>query len=155
MYFMEKCLAIRRKSNNFAAIYKLMEIIIHLKDKRDMRMKSFAAALLLMTMGGQALAQTPNSIGGRVVDENGEPVIGAQVKVKGTPTGTVTNVDGEFSLPATIKRGAEIVINYLGMEPQTVKAAPGMKISLRSEDRQLDEVIVVAYGEQKLSLIHI
>lgn len=39
--FMEKCLAIRRKSNNFAAIYKLMEIIIHLKDKRDMRMKSF------------------------------------------------------------------------------------------------------------------
>lgn len=148
---MEKCLAIRRKSNNFAAIYKLMEIIIHLKDKRDMRMKSFAAALLLMTMGGQALAQTPNSIGGRVVDENGEPVIGAQVKVKGTPTGTVTNVDGEFSLPATIKRGAEIVINYLGMEPQTVKAAPGMKISLRSEDRQLDEVIVVAYGEQKKS----
>lgn len=148
---MEKSLVIRRKSNNFAAIYKLMEIIIHLKDKRDMRMKSFAAALLLMTMGGQALAQTPNSIGGRVVDENGEPVIGAQVKVKGTPTGTVTNVDGEFSLPATIKRGAEIVINYLGMEPQTVKAAPGMKISLRSEDRQLDEVIVVAYGEQKKS----
>ena len=131
---MEKCLAIRRKSNNFAAIYKLMEIIIHLKDKRDMRMKSFAAALLLMTMGGQALAQTPNSIGGRVVDENGEPVIGAHVKVKGTPTGTVTNVDGEFSLPATIKRGAEIVINYLGMEPQTVKAAPGMRIanSMRS-----------------------
>ena len=114
-------------------------------------MKSFAAALLLMAMGGQALAQSPNSIGGRVVDENGEPVIGAQVKVKGTPTGTVTNMDGEFSLPATIKRGTEIVINYLGMESQTVKAAPGMKISLRSEDRQLDEVIVVAYGEQKKS----
>lgn len=53
--FMEKCLAIRRKSNNFAAIYKLMEIIIHLKDKRDMRMKSFAAALLLMTMGGASI----------------------------------------------------------------------------------------------------
>ena len=47
---MEKCLAIRRKSNNFAAIYKLMEIIIHLKDKRDMRMKSFAAALLLICL---------------------------------------------------------------------------------------------------------
>ena len=53
--FMEKCLVIRRKSNNFAAIYKLMEIIIHLKDKRDMRMKSFAAALLLMTMGGASI----------------------------------------------------------------------------------------------------
>ena len=116
-----------------------------------MRVKSLTAALLFMALGGQALAQTPNSIGGRVVDENGEPVIGAQVKVKGTPTGTVTNVDGEFTLPATIKHGTEIVINYLGMEPQTVKAAPGMKISLRSEDRQLDDVIVVAYGEQKRS----
>ena len=126
-------------------------MIIHLKDKRDMRMKSLTAALLFMAMGGQALAQSPNSIGGRVVDENGEPIIGAQVKVKGTPTGTVTNVDGEFTLPATIKRGTEIVINYLGMEPRTLKAAPGMKISLRSEDRQLDEVIVVAYGEQKKS----
>lgn len=52
---MEKCLVIRRKSDNFAAIYKLMEIIIHLKDKRDMRMKSFAAALLLMTMGGASI----------------------------------------------------------------------------------------------------
>lgn len=52
---MEKRLAIRRKSNNFAPIYKLMEIIIHLKDKRDMRMKSFAAALLLMTMGGASI----------------------------------------------------------------------------------------------------
>ena len=114
-------------------------------------MKSFAAALLFMAMGGQALAQSPSSIGGRVVDENGEPVIGAQVKVKGTPTGTVTNLAGEFTLPANIKRGTEIVINYLGMEPQTVKAAPGMKISLRSEDRELDEVIVVAYGEQKKS----
>lgn len=53
--FTEKCLAITRKSNNFAPIYKLMEIIIHLKDKRDMRMKSFAAALLLMIMGGASI----------------------------------------------------------------------------------------------------
>lgn len=116
-----------------------------------MRMRSLAIAFCGLILGGQAMAQSTDGIGGMVIDENGEPVIGAQVKVKGTPTGTVTDVDGKFSLPATIKRGTEIVINYLGMESQTVKAAPGMKISLRSEDRQLDEVIVVAYGEQKKS----
>lgn len=116
-----------------------------------MRKRSLATAFLCMALGGQMLAQNPKAIGGQVTDENGEPVIGAQIKVKGTSTGTVTNVDGEFSLPATIKPGTVIVINYLGMESQTVKAAPGMKISLHSEDRQLDDVIVVAYGQQKKS----
>jgi len=113
-----------------------------------MRKRSLATAFLCMALGGQVLAQNPKAIGGLVTDENGEPVIGAQIKVKGTSTGTVTNVDGEFTLPATIKPGTVIVINYLGMESQTVKAAPGMKISLHSEDRQLDDVIVVAYGQQ-------
>ena len=71
--------------------------------------------------------------------------------MKGTQTGTVTDVDGHFSLPATVKSGVEIVVNYLGMEPKTVKVGPNMKITLHSEDRQLDEVLVVAFGQQKKS----
>ena len=70
--------------------------------------------------------------------------------VKGSKTGTVTDIDGKFSLPSA-KKGEAIVITYLGMDSQTLKAAPGMKVSMHSQDRQLDEVIVVAYGEQKKS----
>lgn len=114
-----------------------------------MRLKVFMASMLLAA-SGQMMAQSPTIVGGQVVDENGEPVIGAQVQLKGTKTGTVTDVDGKFSLPSA-KSGDIIVINYLGMDSQSVKAAPGMKVSLHSQDRQLDEVIVVAYGEQKRS----
>ncbi len=114
-----------------------------------MRTKVFMMSMLLAA-SGQMMAQSPTVVGGQVVDENGEPVIGAQVQLKGTKTGTITDTDGNFTLPSA-KRGDMIVIKYLGMDSQTVKAAPGMKVSLQSQDRQLDEVIVVAYGEQKKS----
>ena len=91
-----------------------------------MRLKVFMASMLLAA-SGQMMAQSPNIVGGQVVDENGEPVIGAQVQLKGTKTGTVTDTDGKFTLPSA-KRGDVIVINNLGMDPQTVKAAPGMKM---------------------------
>ena len=96
------------------------------------------------------LAQSSGQVGGQVFDENGDPVVGAQIMVKGSKTGTVTDIDGKFSLPSA-KQGETIVVTYLGMDSQTVKAAPGMKVNMQSQDRQLDEVIVVAYGEQKKS----
>ena len=113
-----------------------------------MRIKVLMASMLFAA-SGQMMAQS-GTMGGQVLDENGEPVIGAQITVKGTKTGTVTDIDGKFSLP-NVKRGELIVINYLGMEAQTVKAQPGMTVSMHSKDRTLDEVIVVAYGEQKKS----
>ena len=110
-----------------------------------MRMKVLFASLLLAA-SGQVLAQSSGQIGGQVFDENGDPVVGAQILVKSSKTGTVTDIDGKFSLPS-VKQGEAIVISYLGMDSQTVKAAPGMKVNMHSQDRQLDEVIVVAYGE--------
>ena len=114
-----------------------------------MRMKVLFASLLLAA-SGQVLAQSSGQVGGQVFDENGDPVVGAQIMVKGSKTGTVTDIDGKFSLPS-VKQGEAIVISYLGMDSQTVKAAPGMKVNMHSQDRELDEVIVVAYGEQKKS----
>lgn len=114
-----------------------------------MKMKVLFASLLLAA-SGQVLAQSSGQVGGQVFDENGDPVVGAQIMVKGSKTGTVTDIDGKFSLPSA-KQGETIVITYLGMDSQTVKAAPGMKVNMQSQDRQLDEVIVVAYGEQKKS----
>lgn len=114
-----------------------------------MRMKVLLASLLLAA-SGQVMAQSSGQIGGQVIDENGDPVIGAQVKVKGAKSGTVTDAQGHFTLPDA-KRGDIIVINYLGMDSQTMKAAPGMKVSMQQQDHQLDEVLVVAFGQQKKS----
>ena len=97
---------------------------------------------------GSVMAQT--NVSGTVTSEDdGEPVVGAAVKVEGTNTGTVTDVDGHFQLNAPA--GAKLVVSYLGMKPQTVKAGGNMKVVLVNDNKTLDEVMVVAYGKQKKS----
>ncbi len=103
---------------------------------------------LFLIVGG-ALAQT--KVSGTVVSQDdGEPVIGASVMVVGTQTGTVTNASGHFEL--TCPKGKNMLrISYIGMEPIEVSARPNMRILLTSDSKALDEVIVVAFGQQKKS----
>lgn len=115
-----------------------------------MRTRIYWVSLLLSAVG-YVSAQSQGGLGGVVTDDNGEPVIGAQVVVKGTQTGAVTDISGKFILPPGVKRGASLTVSYVGMESQQLKAASDMKIKLHSDDKELDEVIVVAYGEQKRS----
>ena len=68
----------------------------------------------------QGVQQTDGKVTGRVVDQNGEAVIGATIKVKGTNTGAITDLDGNFAIKA--KAGQELEISYVGMKPLTVKA---------------------------------
>ncbi len=81
--------------------------------------------------------------------EDGQPVIGASIKVVGTNTGTVTDVDGKFAL--TTNENSKLEISYIGMQVKTVKASRNLKIVLEADDHSLDEVMVVAYGKQKKS----
>lgn len=93
---------------------------------------------------GMALAQT--SVTGTVVSqEDGEPIIGASIKVIGTKTGTATDVDGNFSLSVPTK-DAMLEVSYLGMQTIKVKASQKMKITLASDAKNLDEVVVTAMG---------
>ena len=97
---------------------------------------------------GMAMAQS--KVSGVVTSaEGGEPVVGASVKVVGTNTGTVTNIDGQFQLQ--IADGAKLEISYIGMQTKTVKATPKMKIVLDPDNQSLDEVMVVAFGTAKKS----
>ena len=114
-----------------------------------MRIKVLLMSLLLAATS-QVMAQSTGQVGGRVLNEYGEPVIGAQVKLKGKNVGTVTDLNGEFVLPKA-KPGEMLVITYIGMETTTIKAAAKMKISMHTQESELDEVIVVAFGEQKKS----
>ena len=106
--------------------------------------------LLAMTMVGvTAFAQTLK-VRGIVVDENNEAVIGASILIKGSNTGTKTDINGQFELPG-VKSGAKLDVSYIGMKSQTVTAKTEMKIVLENDDQVLDEVMVVAFGEQKKS----
>ncbi|WP_262278846.1 SusC/RagA family TonB-linked outer membrane protein [Hallella absiana] len=95
---------------------------------------------------GSVMAQT--NVSGTVTSgDDGEPVVGAAIKVEGTNTGTVTDVNGHFQLNAPA--GAKLVVTYIGMKPQTVKAGGNMKVVLQNDNHTLDDVVVVAYGTAK------
>lgn len=95
------------------------------------------------------IAQQDIKITGTVVDATtGEPVIGANVLVKGTTNGTSTDFDGNFTLEAPA--GAPLVVSYIGYLNLEVKAASGkMNIKIKEDTQNLDEVVVVGYGVQK------
>lgn len=84
-----------------------------------------------------------NKISGRVIDSNGEPVIGASILVKGTRTGTSTNTDGQFSINA--KPGDVLVISYVGMKTVEVAANNNGVVTLEPKADMLDEVLVTGY----------
>lgn len=114
-----------------------------------------SALMLNPYMGGQARAEVQNvqqtkAVKGTVVDETGEPVIGATVLVVGgsSTQGTVTDMDGNFSI--NVKPGAKLKITYIGYDETVTPAKDGMKVQLKTSGAvALNTVEVVAYGVQK------
>lgn len=97
----------------------------------------------------QGVQQEGNVVKGKVVDANGEPVIGATIKEVGTDNGTVTDVDGNFTIKT--QTDATLEVSFIGYQSQTLKAVTGkeLTITLKEDTEMLDEVVVVAYGTQK------
>ena len=93
------------------------------------------------------LQTNPKKISGIVLDEHGEPIIGATIKQQGSKNGTITDVDGRFSLDAP--EGCMLTISYIGYADKAVTAQSDMSISLSTNIEALDEVVVVGYGIQK------
>ena len=86
---------------------------------------------------------------GTVADVNGEPLIGATVKVDGTKMAVVTDDKGNFVLPNVPASAKTLSFSYLGMKNQQVKVSGNMKVVLEYDETALDEAIVVAYGVAK------
>lgn len=120
--------------------------------KNPERQKLFNArsllTALLLCMSAIMFAQT-KTVTGTVADEKGEPIIGASVAVKGTATGTVTDLDGNFSL--NVKDNATLHVSYVGYVEQAVSVAGKNKISvvLKEDSYMLNEMVVVGYGTVK------
>ena len=91
--------------------------------------------------------QQKQTVKGTVKDANGEPIIGASVKVKGSTGGTVTDIDGNFTLD--VPAGAELEVSSIGYLKQIVKAKANVAIVLKDDSQTLDELVVVGYGVQK------
>ena len=109
-------------------------------------------AFLLLVLSVPAARLAAADIVGSVLDDNGDPVIGASVNVKGnSELAVVTDLDGNFSL-AGVPAGATLEISYVGYQPREVAVADGKtmySITLRPRASQLEEVVVVGYGAQR------
>ena len=102
--------------------------------------------------GSSITQQKQIIVKGIVKDENGEPVVGANVVEKGTSNGTITDMDGNFSL--SISEGSQLSITYIGYLDQNVTVGKGktvLNIQLREDMQALEEVVVVGYGTMKKS----
>ena len=107
---------------------------------------------LLVAMLFAVVTQAQNvKFSGTVVDNNGEPIIGASVMEKGTSIGSITDLDGNFSFDGT--QGSTLVISYVGYVNQEVKGGQNMRITLKEDTKALNEVVVIGYGVQKKSVV--
>lgn len=104
--------------------------------------------LVLLTIGVQVFAQS--AVSGKVTDKTGEPLVGAGVLVKGTTSGTTTDLDGKFSLQG-LKQNAVLAFSSIGYETQevTVGNQTVINVTLNEEAEFLNDVVVVAYGTGK------
>lgn len=91
--------------------------------------------------------QSSGIVRGMVVDKNGEPVIGATVKIVGSSKGTVTDLNGKFLLDVPV--GSILSISYIGYKSQTIKAANNIVVHLLEDSKNLSEVVVVGYGTMR------
>ncbi|HPD86206.1 MAG TPA: TonB-dependent receptor [Proteiniphilum sp.] len=107
---------------------------------------------LAETETGQPVTQQVN-LTGRVKDENGEPVIGANISVLGTTTGTVTDYDGYYAL--TVPKGSTLRFSYIGYldREYNITSQTQLNVQLLEDTEVLDELIVVGYGVQRKSVV--
>ena len=110
------------------------------------RFISFFIFVIALQFNTIAFAQAFKA-NGNIKDSNGDPIIGANITEKGTKTGTVTDINGNFSI--NVKQNASLQISCIGYISQEVKASKNMNITLRDDLKALDEVVVIGYGTAK------
>ncbi len=114
--------------------------------------KKILFLLVCALMGvNMAFAQTPQVTGTVIDSETGEPLIGASVKVDGSNIGTLTDLDGKFTLKNLPRTAKQVVVSYMGMNTVKAYIKPHMAITLSQDSKDMNEVMVVAYGTEKKS----
>ena len=104
-------------------------------------------AVFAMSLVSISAMAAPISVVGKVVDANGEPLVGASVVEVGTSNGTITDLDGAFVL--SVEPNVTLHVSYVGYKDQEVRAHKDMVVLLREDTQVLDEVVAIGYGTQK------
>ncbi len=115
--------------------------------KREFMKRKLMLLLTCLFVGISLVTAQNQRITGVVIsDEDGQPVVGASVLVKGTTVGTITDIDGKFALSNVPSSAKTLQVSYIGMMTQDVAVKPNVRVTLKSDNEMLDEVVVTAYG---------
>ena len=121
--------------------------MMNTRKENGFRSLLMSLAVFAMTMVSISAYAAPETITGRVVDANGDPLIGANVAEVGTTNGTITDIDGAFVL--SVEKNVTLLVSYMGYKDQEVRAHKDMVVMLKEDTQVLDEVVAIGYGTQK------
>ena len=123
-------------------------ILLQHLQKKAIRSKSIMTLVYLLLASASAFAQT-KTVTGTVTDAANEPLIGASVLVQGTSTGTITDMDGKYSISVTPED--VLAFSYVGMTSQTIKVGTQnvINVTLKEDSQVLAETVVIGYGSAK------
>ena len=170
MYTVKNVLNYIEKNSNYVFVYnaevqKMMpnKVRVNLDGRPALQILDEMCASTALTYKAQgnqiSLAQTKNTqsgqpnkaqkrrIKGNVSDAKGEPIVGATISEKGGTGGTITDINGDFTLDLAPDNA--ITISYVGFKPQTLKPTDGIHVTLDEQAKGLDEVVVIGYGTKK------
>ena len=170
MYTVKNVLNYIEKNSNYVFVYneevqKMMsnKVSVNLDGRPALQILDEMCASTALTYKAQgnqiSLTQTKNAqsgqpnkaqkrrIKGNVSDAKGEPIVGATISEKGGTGGTITDINGDFTLDLAPDNA--ITISYVGFKPQTLKPTDGIHITLDEQAKGLDEVVVIGYGTKK------
>lgn len=170
MYTVKNVLNYIEKNSNYVFVYnaevqKMMsnKVSVNLDGRPALQILDEMCASTALTYKAQgnqiSLAQTKNAqsgqpskaqkrrIKGNVSDAKGEPIVGATISEKGGTGGTITDINGDFTLDLAPDNA--ITISYVGFKPQTLKPTDGIHVTLDEQAKGLDEVVVIGYGTKK------
>lgn len=139
-----------RKASVHAQDQTVMDVLSQIFRNTDIGYAIEGSNIMLMKKDEKAEKQQDNNkVSGTITDKSGEPIIGANVVIKGTTNGTITDIDGNYALDVPVS--AILQISYIGYLTQDVPVNGKQQINVRlvEDTQQLDEVVVVGYGTQK------
>ena len=135
---------------NLAVKNKLVsEILSEITRNNSLTYKIVDKHIIITKVNNLSKGQSIKKVTGVITDDKGEPIVGANVIEKGSTNGTVTNVDGNFTID--VSEGSILLISYVGYDTYEIKvtAKTSYNIVLKEDSEALDEVVVVGYGTMK------